>query len=129
LPYRDATFDATLAQLVVHFMGDPVAGLAEMARVTRERGVVAASVWDFAGERAPISVFWQAAREIDSGVTDESRLAGARSGHLSELFAAAGLRRVEETALSASVEYASFDEWWEPLHSRGGACGGLRTRA
>jgi len=85
-------------------MTDPVAGLAEMARVTRADGVVAACVWDLAGGRAPISAFWQAARELDRGAEDESGLAGARAGHLSELFETAGLRRVEETALSASVE-------------------------
>ncbi|MFL5647494.1 MAG: class I SAM-dependent methyltransferase, partial [Chloroflexota bacterium] len=48
LPFDDGRFDAALAQLVVHFMSDPVAGLAEMARVTRPGGVVAACVWDFA---------------------------------------------------------------------------------
>lgn len=115
LPFPEGTFDATLAQLVVHFMTDPVAGLAEMARVTRANGVVAACVWDFAGERAPISAFWQAARELDPNAEDESRLAGARAGQLSELFEAAGLRRIEEVALSASVDHASFDEWWGPF--------------
>src|SRR5262249_46690441 len=35
LPFVDGSFDATLAQLVVHFMADPVAGLREMKRVTR----------------------------------------------------------------------------------------------
>lgn len=114
LPYPDGTFDATIAQLVVHFMADPVGGIAEMARVTRADGVVAACVWDLAGDRAPISPFWRAARELASGVEDESGLPGARAGHLAELFEAAGLRRVEEGELSASVEYASFDEWWEP---------------
>lgn len=115
LPYADGTFDATFAQLVVHFMTDPVAGLAEMARVTRADGVVAVCVWDFAGDRAPISAFWQAARELDRGAEDESGLAGARAGHLAELFEAAGLRRVEEATLSAIVEHASFDDWWEPF--------------
>ncbi|HSC90310.1 MAG TPA: class I SAM-dependent methyltransferase [Gaiellaceae bacterium] len=115
LPYGDGAFDVALAQLVVHFMADPVAGLAEMRRVTRADGVVAACVWDFAGERAPLSPFWRAARELDPGVEDESGLAGARAGHLAELLAAAGLRRVEEDALSAAVEYASFDDWWEPF--------------
>ena len=51
LPFADDAFDAALAQLVVHFMTDPVAGLREMARVTRPGGVVAACVWDHAGER------------------------------------------------------------------------------
>src|SRR6266540_4065758 len=63
LPYPDAAFDATLAQLVVHFMADPVGGLAEMARVTRAEGVVAACVWDSAGERTPLAPFWQAVHE------------------------------------------------------------------
>lgn len=114
LPYPDGSFDATIAQLVVHFMPDPVTGIAEMARVTRADGVVAACVWDFAGDRAPISPFWRAARELASGVEDESGLPGARAGHLAELLEAAGLQSVEEAELSASVEYASFDEWWEP---------------
>src|SRR5438270_478319 len=55
LPFSDDTFDAALAQLVVHFMTDPVAGLREMVRVTRGGGVVAACVWDQAtGGRGPL---------------------------------------------------------------------------
>src|SRR5437868_8755338 len=94
LPFPDDGFDAALAQLVVHFMADPVAGLAEMARVTRPGGVVAASVWDHAGGRTPISVFWRAALELDPTARDESHLAGARSGDLTKLFDAAGLENV-----------------------------------
>jgi ubiquinone/menaquinone biosynthesis C-methylase UbiE len=86
LPFPDHSFDAALAQLVVHFMSDPVAGLAEMARVTRHGGVVAACVWDHAGGRGPLSLFWQAARELDPDVHDESQLPGGREGHLVELF-------------------------------------------
>ena len=59
LPFPDGSFDAALAQLVVHFMSDPVAGLAEMARVTRRDGVVAACVWDHAGGQGPLSLFWR----------------------------------------------------------------------
>ncbi len=115
LPFGDEAFDAALAQLVVHFMSDPVAGLREMARVTRERGVVAACVWDHAGEQGPLSLFWEAAHELDPDVQDESRLAGARAGHLAELFHAAGLDEIEESVLSVSVEHPSFEEWWEPF--------------
>ena len=115
LPFDDAVFDAALAQLVVHFMTDPVAGLAEMQRVTVSGGTVAACVWDHAGERTPIATFWQAARELDPGVNDESQLAGAHEGHLAELLAAAGLTSVRETTLTSSVRFASFDDWWEPF--------------
>src|SRR2546430_15286230 len=78
LPFADGTFDAALAQLVVHFMADPIRGLAEMARVTRAGGVVAACVWDHAGEQSPVAPLWQAAHELDPAAGDESDLAGAR---------------------------------------------------
>jgi SAM-dependent methyltransferase len=115
LPFPDATFDATLAQLVVHFMADPVAGLTEMARVTRRDGIVAACVWDHGGHQGPLRVFWQAARELDPTVDDESNLPGVREGHLAELFEAAGLSEIEDMTLTSSLEHPSFEEWWEPF--------------
>ena len=115
LPFPDGSFDAALAQLVVHFMSDPVAGLVEMARVTRRDGVVAACVWDHGGGEGPLSQFWHAARLLDPEIDDESQLAGANEGHLAELFEAARLRDIEQTVLSASVEHHSFEAWWEPF--------------
>ena len=94
LPFADGEFDAALAQLVVHFMADPVAGLKEMARVG---GVVAACVWDHQGGQGPLGVFWEAVRSLDPDARDESDLAGAREGHLAELFAQAGLGEIEQT--------------------------------
>jgi len=123
LPFEDGTFDAALAQLVVHFMADPVAGLVEMRRVTRRGGVVAASVWDYAGNRGPLGVFWEAAREIRPDVRDESRLAGTREGHLAELFEAAGLRHVSQSVLHATIEHATFEEWWDPFTKGAGPAG------
>jgi SAM-dependent methyltransferase len=123
LPFPDATFDASLAQLVVHFMADPVAGSKQMARVTRRDGVVAACVWDHAGDGGPLSLFWQAARDLDPEVEDESRLAGAREGHLAALFEAAGLRAIDATVLSVRVEHPSFEEWWEPFTGGVGPAG------
>jgi SAM-dependent methyltransferase len=123
LPFEDRAFDAALAQLVVHFMTDPIAGLREMARVTSEGGVVAACVWDHAGGKGPLSLFWEAARQLDPEVEDESQLPGAREGHLAELFRAAGLRGVEESVLSVSVAHSSFEEWWEPFELGVGLAG------
>ena len=127
MPFVDGWFDAALAQLAVHFMADPVAGLTEMARVTRRDGVVAACVWDHAGGQGPLSSFWQAARELDPDVEDESQLAGAREGHLAELFDAAGLREIERTALSADLEHPSFEEWWDPFTHGVGPAGAYVT--
>ena len=115
LPFPDQAFDATLAQLVVHFMSDPAAGVAEMRRVTRQDGVVAACVWDHAGDQGPLSPLWEAAHALDPEVADESRLVGSREGDLAQLFESAGLCEIEEKALSVSVEHPSFEEWWEPF--------------
>lgn len=123
LPFEDGVFDAALAQLVVHFMTDPAAGLTEMTRVTRPGGVVAACVWDHASDQGPLGVFWQAARELDPAVVDESGLAGVREGHLGELFAAAGLIGIELHALTSRVEHPSFDDWWEPFMGGVGPAG------
>jgi SAM-dependent methyltransferase len=115
LPFGDGSFDAALAQLVVHFMSEPITGLREMARVTRSGGVVAACVWDHAGGRTPLAVFWRAARELDPDARDESGLAGAREGDLAHLLRQAGLDDVVATELEAPFAAASFEAWWEPF--------------
>ncbi len=128
LPYADDTFDGTAAQLVVHFMTDPVAGLREMARVTKPGGVVAACVWDNSGGAGPLSPLWKAARELDPDVRDESGAAGAREGQLAELAHDAGLVRVESSRLTVEVPFPSFHEWWEPL-TLGVGSGGAYVQA
>lgn len=123
LPFPDRSFDAALAQLVVHFMPDPILGLGEMARVTRKDGVLAACVWDHGGGHGPLSVFWRAAREFDPNVVDQSQVAGARQGHLVQLFKSAGLHDVEGSVLSIHVEHVSFEEWWDPFTLGAGPAG------
>lgn len=111
LPFDDGAFDVALANLVVHFMSDPVRGLAEMGRVG---WVVAATVWNHATSTGPLSTFWRAARDLDPGVADEAALPGTGEGDLGALARDAGLRDVVEGSLSVRVAYVDFDEWWEP---------------
>jgi SAM-dependent methyltransferase len=123
LPLPDAAFDAALAQLVVHFMGDPVAGLREMARVTRSDGTVAACVWDFRGGRDALADFWAPAQALFPNAQSESGLAGARQGHILELMAAAGLRHLAEEALTVELTIPTFDAWWVPFEHGVGPAG------
>ena len=115
LPFADDTFDAAVAQLVVQFMPDPVAGLREMARVTKSGGVVAACVWDNAGGAGPLSPLWRAAQELDPAVRDESGVAGAREGGLAALASEAGLTDATSSRLDVEVPFDTFDQWWEPF--------------
>jgi SAM-dependent methyltransferase len=123
LPFDDQAFDAAVAQLVVHFMADPVTGIVEMRRVTRHGGVVAACVWDYAGGRGPLGVFWDAARAIRPDAPDESALPGTREGDLASLFQTAGVRQVTATSLSVTLAHASFEQWWEPFTRGAGPAG------
>src|SRR6201995_878513 len=113
LPFADGRFDAALAQLVVHFMSDPNAGLLEMRRVTRPGGTVAACVWDHAGGRGPLTAFWSAVHDLGPAAADESDLGGAKEWDLARRFARAGLADARVGTLTVRVRYASFDEWWQ----------------
>lgn len=128
LPFADGEFDATLAQLVVHFMSDPVAGIAEMARVTRPGGTVAACVWDIDGARAPLSPVWTAAARLGLGGNSEAGLVGVGEGQLQALFEAAGLTEVEGGEVGVAVEHESFDEWWRPFLAGVGPVGAFIQR-
>ncbi|CUR55260.1 putative methyltransferase, S-Adenosyl-L-methionine (SAM)-MTase protein [metagenome] len=114
LPYADDEFDLTLAQLVVHFMSDPVAGLREMGRVTRPGGSVAACVWDHAGGEGPLSLFWRCAAELDPSTPGESSLPGTSEGDLARLAAEAGLSSITSGSLSVVVHCETFADWWAP---------------
>jgi SAM-dependent methyltransferase len=127
LPFGDDGFDLAMAQLVVHFMRDPQAGLSEMGRVTRPDGVVAACVWDHAGGGGPLALFWGAVRDLDRDAPDESDLAGAREGDLVALFERAGLRSVEPATLTVRVNFATFQDWWEPFTLGVGPAGSYVT--
>ncbi|WP_183099934.1 class I SAM-dependent methyltransferase [Nocardioides pelophilus] len=116
LPFADDTFAATLAQLVVHFMSDPAAGVREMARVTVPGGRVSACVWDHSvGGTGALSGFWRVVQRYDPAAVGEGALPGSSAGDLTRLFGGAGLREVEETLLTVRLTFATFEDWWEPF--------------
>ncbi len=123
LPFADDAFDASVAQLVFHFVGDQAAATAEMARVTRPGGRVAACVWDFTGGMTLLRAYWDAALEVDSGAPDEVGRFGGRPGELAALWRDAGLREITDGSLTISSAYESFDELWESLLAGAGPAG------
>lgn len=122
LPFDDGIVDVAAACLVVHFMSDPVGGLAEMKRVTRAGGWVGASVWDLAASRAPMWPLWEAVAEISPGHRGERDFQGGSRESLVAILEGAALRDVDSVELAVTVTHPSFEEWWEPyLHGVGPA--------
>jgi SAM-dependent methyltransferase len=119
LPFADGSFDVALSQLVVNFMRDATAGICEMVRVTRPDGVVAACVWDYAGEMTLLRAFWDAAREVDperARSADEGVvMRWCRDGELAELWRTAGLHDVRFGPLIVSASYTDFEDLWSPF--------------
>jgi SAM-dependent methyltransferase len=111
LPFPDASFDAALAQLVIHFLDDPVVGVVEMRRVVRPEGLVAACSWDFPSMQL-LRTFWDSVRHLDPSAPGES-LRHATLDGLATLGDEAGLADVETAALEVSSRYEDFDELWD----------------
>ena len=82
--------------------------------MTRPGGVVAVCVWDHAGGRGPLSIFWSAVAEVDPGARDEGSLMGSTEGQLVTLLGSCGLDDVVGGEVTATRAYTSFEDWWEP---------------
>jgi SAM-dependent methyltransferase len=115
LPFPDDSFDAGLAQLVLHFVTDPAAAARELRRVLRPGGTVAACVWDVEG-MTMLRVFREAVHATDPGSPpDSDPRAFGREGEIADLFRSAGLEDVGDGALDVEAAYADFDEFWQPF--------------
>jgi SAM-dependent methyltransferase len=118
LPEPSATYDAAVSGLVLNFVPEPARVVAEMARVTRGGGTVAAYVWDYAGEMQFMRHFWDAAialdpaaREGDEGV----RFPLCHPDPLAALFRGAGLGAVDVRAIDVPTVFRDFDDYWSPF--------------
>ncbi len=123
LPFPDGSFDAALAQLVLHFVSDPSATARELRRVVRPGGIVAASVWDIDG-MSMLRLFREAVRATNPAAAEgtDPRAFG-RDGEIAALFDAAGLDQIGAGALDVEVDYEDFDDFWTPFLSGTGPAG------
>jgi len=113
-----ASFDAAVAGLVLNFVPQPSRAVAEMARVVRPGGVVAAYVWDYAGKMELMRYFWDAAVALDPAAyeLDEGRrFPICQPEPLTELFTKAGLHGVEVRPIDIPTDFRDFDDYWSPF--------------
>jgi SAM-dependent methyltransferase len=125
LKFKDASFDHTLALLVMNFIPDHNKAIAEMRRVTRAQGIVSACVWDYDAGMQMLRFFWDEAVALDPAVEpkDERHMKLSRQGQLGDLWRKAGLINVQEAPLVIDQAYPSFDDYWESFKTGAGPGG------
>ena len=125
IPFNDDSFDLTLSMLVLAFILEPQRAVREMVRVTKPGGTVAACMWDLRGGLVYGRMFWDTAAAIDPNALD---LRGkslsrpiTRQGGIAGELEAAGLRNVQETALTIAMTFAYFKDFWAPFEGQEGS--------
>jgi SAM-dependent methyltransferase len=118
LSIATATYDVVVSGLVLNFIPDLKAGMAEMVRVTKPGGTVAAYVWDYAGKMELMRYFWDAAvalkpeaRERDEG----RRFPLCQPEPLLNLFGETGLHGIEVRAIDVPTPFRDFEDYWSPF--------------
>jgi len=127
LPFEDSTFDRALALLVLHFVPDAARAVAEMRRVVRPAGVVAAVVWDHLGGMPgmrmmvdTVAALSEAGRQLRSRYCFQPMM---QPGEMKRTFVEQGLADVTETELMIRMDYQNFDDYWAPIAAGEGPLG------
>jgi len=119
LPYTDASFDIAVMALVIHFVPDPVKSVAEMARVVRPGGCVAAYVWDDAGGGSPTQplqteIVAEGGADVRPPGSEASRM-----DRLLEIWSGAGLRDVGSRVIKVERTFDDFESFWSATSGSG----------
>ena len=117
IPLPAASVDVVVSGLVLNFVPDADAALAEMTRVAKHGAVIAAYVWDYSDGMEVIGRFWEASARLDSAIDplrEATRFELCRPDPLRELFSR-HLDAVEVEALDLRAEFADFDDYWSPF--------------
>ncbi|MEI9417724.1 class I SAM-dependent methyltransferase, partial [Mesorhizobium sp. Cs1321R2N1] len=131
LPFADNAFDRALALLVLHFVPEAGKAVAEMRRVTRPGGVVAAVVWDHLGGMAgmrmmidTVAALSEGGRQLRSRYCFQPMM---QPGEMKRTFVEQGLADVTETELMIRMDYQDFADYWAPISAGEGPLGKYMT--
>jgi SAM-dependent methyltransferase len=112
LPFPDDRFDAAVMALVIFFVPEPAKGVAEMARVVRPGGTVAAYAWDILGGGFPFAPVQAELRARGVMPPLPPSVEASRIAALRALWSGAGLEAIETREITVQRSFADFDEYW-----------------
>jgi len=112
LPFEAARFDAAIMALVIFFVPEPAQGVAEMVRVVRPGGLVAAYAWDMAGGGFPFRPVQEEFRALGFTPAMPPSADASRLDILNRLWTEAGLTAVQTRQITVQRQFADFDDFW-----------------
>lgn len=119
LPAGDGSIDVIASGLVMNFVPDRQAGMAEMLRVLRPGGLLSFYVWDYPGGGIGfIDAFWKSAIALDPkvGELDEaSRFPFCTESALAAACKEAGLTSPEVAPIEIATDFPDFEAFWHPF--------------
>lgn len=124
LPWANHSCDAAVSGLVLNFVPNAAAMAAEMIRVTRPKGQVAAYIWDYADGMEMMRYFWDAAAQVDpqaAALDEGERFPLCRPDPLKKLFQDAGLTSLAVRAIDIPTTFRDFDDYWTPFLGKQGS--------
>jgi ubiquinone/menaquinone biosynthesis C-methylase UbiE len=112
LPFPDNSFDAATMALVIFFVPEPAKGVAEMARVVRPGGIMAAYAWDMFGGGFPLEPIFAELRAMNIAPPKAPSEDASRMENLRVLWSTAAATEIETRVITVNRTFASFDEFW-----------------
>jgi ubiquinone/menaquinone biosynthesis C-methylase UbiE len=112
LPFADNSFDAAVMALVIFFVPEPSAGVAEMARVVRPGGQMVSYAWDIEGGGFPNEPLLAEMRAMGLPPIRPPSAAASRAENLHALWTGAGLDRIETREITVQRTFTDFDDFW-----------------
>ncbi len=112
LPFADNSFDVATMALVIFFVPEPARGVAEMVRVVRPGGTVAAYAWDILRGGFPLEMIWDEMRALGIKPMHPPSAGASRLEAMRDLWLSAGLDAVETKEITVQRTYADFEDFW-----------------
>jgi ubiquinone/menaquinone biosynthesis C-methylase UbiE len=112
LPFAAGVFDVAVMALAIAFVPEPARAVAEMCRVVRPNGTVAAYMWDLPGGGLPYNPIYGAMKSMTLSPPMPPSMDASRRETMEQLWHDAGLEAVETEVFRIPVTFASFDEFW-----------------
>jgi SAM-dependent methyltransferase len=133
LPFADNSFDVAAMALVIAFLPDPSRAVAEMVRVVRPGGAVAAYMWDIPSGGVPVHPIYLALESMGLTSGRPPNPAASERDAMQRFWEDAGLESVETRVIRIPTVYSNFDDFWDsnvvPIGPQGKTIAGMSLSA